>query len=259
MSEDALVRLTVSAPVATITLDSPANRNALSRRLVSELRDHLRAADRSGDVRVIVLTHTGGTFCAGADLAEAVEVGMEEGTRSLLALLRHVTELSTPVVAVVRGHVRAGGLGLVGACDLAIVTEDATFAFTEALLGLTPAIISLTTRGKLGERDATRLYLTGQTFTGVEAARVGLVTSVVSAEELDPAVDALVAQIGRVSPQGLRETKALLNRDGLARIDAEGERLVELSARLFASEEAREGMSAFRERRAPRWVLPPGS
>ncbi|MGH3508335.1 MAG: enoyl-CoA hydratase-related protein, partial [Nocardioidaceae bacterium] len=160
MSEDALVRLAVSAPVATITLDSPANRNALSRRLVSELRDHLQAADRSDDVRVIVLTHTGSTFCAGADLAEAVEVGMEEGTRSLLALLRHVTELSTPVAAVVRGHVRAGGLGLVGACDLAIVTEDATFAFTEALLGLTPAIISLTTRGKLGERDAARLYLT---------------------------------------------------------------------------------------------------
>jgi enoyl-CoA hydratase len=163
------------------------------------------------------------------------------------------------VAAVVRGHVRAGGLGLVGACDLAIVTEDATFAFTEALLGLTPAIISLTTRGKLGERDAARLYLTGQTFSGVEAARVGLVTSAVSAEQLDPALDALVAEIGRVSPQGLRETKALLNRDVLALIDAEGERLVELSARLFASEEAREGMTAFRERRAPRWVREPGS
>jgi enoyl-CoA hydratase/carnithine racemase len=249
-----LVRLSVAPPVATITLDSPANRNALSRQLVAELRDHLGAADSSDDVRVIVLTHTGGTFCAGADLAEAVEVGMEAGTRSLLSLLRMVAELSTPVVAVVRGHVRAGGVGLVGACDLALVTEESTFAFTEARLGLTPAIISLTTLSRLGERDAARKYLTGETFSGAEAARCGLVTSACAAAELDAAVDALVAQLGHVSPQGLRETKALLNRDLLARMAAEGEDLVGLSARLFASEEAREGMTAFRERRPPRWV-----
>jgi enoyl-CoA hydratase len=253
MSEPELVRLDVSGPVATITLDSPANRNALSRALVRQLRHHLRTADGSEDIRLILLTHTGGTFCAGADLAEAVEIGMEEGTRSLLALLRHLTELSTPVVAVVHGHVRAGGLGLVGACDLALVTDESTFAFSESLLGLTPAIISLTTRSKLRERDAARLYLTGETFRGAEAARIGLVTAATPAGDLDEAVSTLVAQFGRVSPQGLRETKALLNREALARIDSEGERLVALSSRLFASEEAREGMTAFRERRAPRW------
>jgi enoyl-CoA hydratase/methylglutaconyl-CoA hydratase len=258
-ADSVLVRLSVSAPVATITLDSPANRNALSRQLVSELRGHLQSADRADDVRLILLTHTGGTFCAGADLAEAVEVGMEEGTRSLLDLLQLVAGLATPVVAVVRGHVRAGGVGLVGACDLALVSEDSTFAFTEALLGLTPAIISLTTMSRLGERDAARKYLTGETFKGREAARSGLVTRALPDEELDAAVDALVAQLARVSPQGLRETKALLNRDLLARMAADGEDLVRLSARLFASDEAREGMTAFRERRDPRWVASPES
>jgi enoyl-CoA hydratase/carnithine racemase len=248
-ADSVLVRLSVSAPVATITLDSPANRNALSRQLVSELRGHLQSADRADDVRLILLTHTGGTFCAGADLAEAVEVGMEEGTRSLLDLLQLVAGLATPVVAVVRGHVRAGGVGLVGACDLALVSEDSTFAFTEALLGMS----------RLDERDAARKYLTGETFKGREAARSGLVTRALPDEELDAAVDALVAQLARVSPQGLRETKALLNRDLLARMAVDGEDLVRLSARLFASDEAREGMTAFRERRDPRWVASPES
>jgi enoyl-CoA hydratase/carnithine racemase len=204
MSQPELVRLDVSGPVATITLDSPANRNALSRALVAQLRHHLRTADGSEDIRVILLTHTGGTFCAGADLAEAVEIGMEEGTRSLLALLRHLTELSTPVVAVVHGHVRAGGLGLVGACDLALVTDESTFAFSESLLGLTPAIISLTTRSKLSERDAARLYLTGETFPGAEAARIGLVTAATTAGDLDEAVSTLVADEGAAQPRSSR-------------------------------------------------------
>lgn len=253
-STDGLVHLSTEQQVATITLDSPANRNALSRRLVAELTEYLEAADRSDDVRVIVLTHTGGTFCAGADLAEAVEVGMEQGTRSLLALLRQVVALSTPVVAVVRGHVRAGGVGLVGACDLAVVTDDSTFAFTESLLGLAPAIISLTTRSRLGDRDAAQMYLTGQIFRGDEAARIGLVTTAVGEADLDDVVAGELDRLRTASPQGLRETKALLNQPLLSGIDTDGERLVALSARLFASDEAREGMTAFRERRPPRWA-----
>ncbi len=249
-----LVHLGFDRHVATVTLDSPANRNALSRRLVAELTGHLATADAAEGIRAIVLTHTGGTFCAGADLAEAVELGMEHGTRSLLALLRTVVSLGTPVVAVVRGHVRAGGVGLVGACDLALATEDSTFAFTEALLGLAPAIISLTTRGRLHDRDAAVKYLTGATFDGAEAARSGLLTAAVTADELDGVVLTQLAALRSVSPQGLRETKALLNQPLLAQIDSQGEALVALSARLFASDEAREGMLAFRERRKPRWA-----
>lgn len=249
-----LVRVATDAGVATVTLDSPSNRNALSRRLVAELTDELERADGDPDVRVIVLTHTGGTFCAGADLSEAVEHGMEEGTRSLLELLGRIVALPTPVVAVVRGHCRAGGVGLVGACDIVLGAEEATFAFTESLLGLAPAIISLTTRSRLGDRDASSTYLTGRVFGSAEAARIGLITSAVATPLLDATLEETLASLRQASPQGLRETKRLLNRPLLARIETEGEELVALSARLFASEEAREGMTAFRERRRPRWV-----
>jgi enoyl-CoA hydratase len=251
--EAEIVRASRERQVATITLDSPANRNALSRRLVGELTAHLAAEDARADVRVIVLTHTGATFCSGADLQEAVRDGMEQGTRSLLDLLRLIATLDTPVLAVVRGHARAGGVGLVGACDLALASDPSTFGFAEVLLGLTPAIISLTTRSRLTERVAARLYLTGEVFDGRAAAAHGLVTASLPESELDAGLETLLATFRAVSPQGLRETKALLNAPLVARIDADGERLVRLSARLFASEEAREGMTAFRERRPARW------
>jgi enoyl-CoA hydratase len=249
-----LVSLEVQNEVATITMDSPHNRNALSRRLVAELLGQMRTADQAPGVRVIVLTHTGTTFCAGADLAEAAKSGMEEATRDLLDLLRAIVALPTPLLAVVRGHVRAGGVGLVGACDLALCTDTSTFAFSEVLLGLTPAIISLTTAGRLTQRDSARKYLSGVTFSGVEAARSGLVTQSVPVGALAASLASLLAELRHVSPQGLRETKSLLNAPLLRRIDEEGEGLVALSARLFASAEAREGMSAFRERRLPAWL-----
>ncbi|MDX6317628.1 MAG: enoyl-CoA hydratase [Nocardioidaceae bacterium] len=253
-SQPGLVGLDVRDHVATITLDSPANRNALSRRLVAELTAHLHAADARSDVRAIVVTHTGNTFCSGADLSEAAEQGMGDATHSLLGLLRLVVALSTPVVAVVKGHVRAGGVGLVGACDLAVCTDTSTFAFTEALLGLAPAIISLTTSSRLTEREAAVKYLTGEAFDGAEAARCGLLTASVSPDGIEAAVSSLLAGLLRASPQGLRETKRLLNAPLLTRMDADAGRLVELSARLFASEEARVAMAAFRERRPPPWT-----
>lgn len=251
---DEAVHLSVEGQTATITLDAPASRNALSQRLVGELTSRLAAADEEADVRVVVLTHTGNTFCAGADLDEALELGMEFGARALLGLLRTVVEMPTPVVAAVRGHVRAGGVGLVGACDLALVSDESSFAFSEALLGLTPAIISLTTLGRMRVSDAARKYLTGSTFDGREAAAAGLVTASVPDVAYDVALSELLAELVRVSPQGLRETKRLLNDPVRRTMAADGEALVELSTRLFASEEAREAMTAFRQRRAPRWA-----
>jgi enoyl-CoA hydratase len=252
-----LVRMSVDGWVATITLDSPHNRNALSVRLQTELAAHLAAAARDDAVRVVVLTHTGGTFCAGADMSEAVSVGMEEGARTMLGLLRAIASLPKPVVAAVRGHVRAGGIGLVGACDVALVTDDSTFAFTESLLGLTPAVISLTTLSRLTERDAALKYLSGSRFDGVEAARAGLVSRTVAPDDFDASLATLLADLTKASPQGLREIKALLNRGLLDRIDRDGADLAALSARLFGSAEGREGMVAFRERRAPSWARNP--
>jgi enoyl-CoA hydratase len=249
---DELVRYEVAGGIATLTLDSPANRNALSAALVARLGGLLSDVDGDPDVRAAVLTHTGGTFCAGADMREAKEGGMRRGTAALLGLLRQIVALSKPVVATVDGHVRAGGVGLVGACDIVLAGPRSTFAFSEVRIGLAPAIISLTTVPRLAGRAPGRYFLTGETFDAAEAARIGLVTA--APAELEPALDAVLDALRKGSPQGLAESKRLVSAGMLAGIDAEGDRLVALSAELFGSDEAREGMSAFLAKRPPSWL-----
>ena len=130
-----LVRYEAGGEVATVTLDSPHNRNALSAQLVAELSARLSAAGADRGVRAVVLTHTGRVFCSGADLAAAGTGSLGDSGTALMALLRLIVELPKPVIARIAGHVRAGGMGLVGACDLAVAAEGASFAFTEARIG----------------------------------------------------------------------------------------------------------------------------
>src|SRR4051794_26049297 len=248
-----LIRYDVDRAIATVTLDSPANRNALSAQLVGELTDHLEAAAADEAVRAVVLTHTGTVFCAGADLKEqAAEGGPQAGTTRMLALLRAIVQLPKPVVARVDGAVRAGGLGLVGACDIAFAGAKASFAFTEVRLGLAPAIISLTTLGRMSERAASRYYLTGETFDATTAASAGLLTT--AADDVDADLAALADALRSCSPQGLAETKALTTRNARAALAERADEVQKLSARLFGSEEAREGMLAFLQKRPPRWT-----
>ena len=253
MNDTELVHLAMHGGIATVTLDSPRNRNALSRQLVNELTDRLRAAGAAGDVRAVVLTHTGTTFCAGADLAEA-STGPMTGTASgLLALLRLIVDLPRPVIASIDGNVRAGGVGLLGACDIVVAGPRSTFAITEARLGLAAAVISVAVLPRLDERSAARYYLTGATFDAAEAQRIGLVT--IATDDVGGAVATLTADLLTASPQGLVESKLLANRSVREAIERHGDAMVELSARLFASEEAHEGMTAFLERRPPRWSV----
>lgn len=241
--------------IATVTLDSPANRNALSAQLVGELSAHLATAAQDEAVRAVVLTHTGTVFCAGADLKEqTAEGGPEAGTKRMLALLRDIVELPKPVIARVDGAVRAGGIGIVGACDLAIAGGNASFAFTEVRLGLAPAIISLTTLGRMTERAAARYFLTGETFDARAAAAAGLVTAAV--DDLDAEVAGLADALRRCSPQGLAATKPLTTATARAAFAEGADDMRALSARLFGSDEAREGMLAFLEKRPPRWAAP---
>ncbi|MFD7235646.1 enoyl-CoA hydratase family protein [Streptomyces syringium] len=244
-----LVRRSHEHGITTLTLDSPHNRNALSARLVGELHEGLARAAEDADTRGVLLTHTGNTFCAGADLSEA---GSDATAPSGLArLLRAVVELPKPVVARVTGHVRAGGLGLLGACDIAAAGEGASFAFTEARLGLAPAVISLPLLPRLDARAAARYYLTGERFDAGEAARIGLITLAGDPDELlVPVLDGL----RRASPQGLAESKRLVTAEVVRAFDRDTQALAEQSARLFASAEAREGMTAFLERRDPVWA-----
>jgi enoyl-CoA hydratase len=243
-------------PFARLTLNSPHNRNALSATLVSQLHQGLRDAASDPGVRAVVLGHTGGTFCAGADLSEASGGSAFDlaaaRARELTALLRAIVESPLPVIAAVDGHVRAGGFGLVGACDIAVAGPRSTFALTEARIGVAPAIISLTLLPKMSPRAAARYYLTGATFGAAEAAEIGLVT--LAADDVDAAVRELVADVSRGSPQGLAASKALTTAAVLEGFDRDAERLTEESARLFVSDEAREGMLAFLQRRAPAWA-----
>ena len=231
--------------VAVLTLDSPHNRNALSRRLVTELLDGLTDAEADESVRVVVLRAEGPVFCSGADLAEAAAGSMRDGAAALVELLRRVVACPKPVVARVHGPVRAGGTGIVAACDLAVAAQGATFAFTEVRLALAPAVVSLTVLPRLTSRAAARALLTGTPFDGIEAAATGLVTAAVPAERLDEEVDRLVAELAAGHPQGLRETKRLLTADVLAAIERDGAALADLSQRLFASEDAKAAMTEF--------------
>lgn len=256
MTTDAApVRARVEAGIATLTLDAPHNRNALSGAMVTALRSALAEAADDGAVRAVVLTHAGGTFCSGADLTQARRGSMTTGARQLLELLRAIVELPKPVVAKITGHVRAGGTGIIGACDIAIAGPRATFAFSESRIGLAPAVISLTTQARLAERAVGRYYLTGEVFGSAEAARIGLVTTAVDDDAaLDVAVNEVTSALLLASPQGLRESKALATGAMLRRMDRDGEAMVERSARLFGSAEAREGMAAFLERRPASWA-----
>ena len=242
---DELVHYGVADAVATITLDSPHNRNALSQQLVTELFERLERANAESSVKVVLVRQAGEVFCSGADLSEATTVGMEEGARRIVALQRLIATLDKPVVTRIAGAVRAGGIGIVAASDVAISADDASYALTEAKLGLAAAIISLTVHARMNPRAAALTTLGGEVFTGEQAAAYGLVTRAVPSGGLDDAVASTCAQLATGSTQGLRESKRILNADLVRRIDALGDDMAALSARLFASDDAREAMTAF--------------
>jgi enoyl-CoA hydratase len=232
--------------IVTITLDSPANRNALSRELVAQLRDALAAAAAAGTVgtaHAVLLTHTGTTFSSGAALDEMRDGDPADGTRAMLALFRQLLTLPVPVVARVDGAARAGGLGVLGACDVVLASDRSTFAFTEVRLGLAPAVISLPLRPLLTARAAARYFLTGETFGAAVAAQIGLVTA--AGDDVDALAADVLDGLRRADPQGLRETKPLTTGDRLRAIDEEGAAMGQLSARLFASDVAQSHFSAF--------------
>lgn len=251
--DPAVVQYELAGGVATITLDSPRNRNALSKPMRAQLTAALRRAGEDDAVRVVVLTHTGTVFCAGMDLKEtAVAKPGEEGVRELPTILRLVAHCPKPVVARLAGPARAGGVGIMAACDIAVAVDTATFAFTEVRIGLIPATISIPVLARLTPVAARELLLTGEVFDAARAREVGLVNAVASADELDSAVERYVDALLAGGPSALAGTKALLS----AAVDDSAERyaeLLELSARQFDTAEAREGARAFAEKRPPSW------
>lgn len=255
----ALVQYELAGGVATITLDSPGNRNALSRPMRAQLSAALGRATDDDDVRVVVLAHTGTVFCAGMDLKEtAIAKPGEEGVRELPAILRRIAHCPKPVIAALAGPARAGGVGIMAACDIAIAVDSATFAFTEVRIGLIPAVISIPVFARLSPVAARELLLTGEVFDAARAREIGLLNAVVAPDELDQAVERYADALLAGGPSALAGTKELLSRtvdDSVARYEA----LLELSARQFDTPEAREGARAFAEKRAPAWRASRGS
>ncbi|MEV0678160.1 enoyl-CoA hydratase family protein [Actinosynnema sp. NPDC050436] len=252
---DELVHYEVRRGIATITLDSPHNRNALSARLRSELTGHLEAAQADDDVRVLVLTHTGPVFCSGMDLKEAGGASADkQGVNEFPAILEALWTSPKPVVARLAGPARAGGVGIVAACDIAIAVETATFAFSEVRIGVVPAVISVTVLPRLLPRAAHELFLTGETFDASRAQAIGLVNVAVPADDLDAEVARYTDMLALGAPQALAATKRMLQEprpSGLGEVFAD---MLELSARHFGGPEGQEGIAAFVAKRKPSWV-----
>lgn len=258
------MRLDTDRAIATVTLDSPGNRNALSGRLRSELSQAVAEAASDDGVRGIVLTGTGPVFCAGADLKEVsaerrgepVDPGPE-----MPEIFEQVMGTAKPVVAVLNGPARAGGIGLVAAADIALAPESATFAFTEVRIGVVPAIISVPVSARMHPRQLSRYFLTGEVFDASAAAEAGLVTRAVPDSGLADAAETVLQGLRSAAPRALTRTKELLGELGggaMAAPERRNEaftRMGELSAEFFAGEDAAEGRAAFFEKRPPRWAL----
>ncbi len=252
MSEDrGEVRYEVERGVATITLDRQFNRNALAAELVSGIGDGLRRAFDDDDVRVVVLTNAGSTFCAGADLKGTSQ---EEHRYELTELFALVQDGPKPVVGRIAGHCTGGGVGLAAVCDISIAADDVFLGFTEVRIGVSPAMISVVCLPKMRHGDAMELFLSGEKVSSSRAAEVGLLNRAVPREELDAAVDELVGKLVRGGPKALAITKQLVFTVPDMDRDAAYERMRVLSAEVFGSEEAAEGMASFREKRPAAWV-----
>ena len=253
MADQGLVTVERRGPSAVLTLDSPHNRNALSRALVEQLHAALSGAMDDDRIRVVVLTGAGPVFCSGADLKEQ-RAGGAPGAVGLPEVLTLVLESPKPVVARVNGAARAGGLGLIAACDLTVGLTAATFGFSEVRIGVVPAIIAVPCLRRMDPRAARELFLTGEPFDGVRAQQAGLLDRAVADDELDTTVAELVAQLGQGAPEALAVTKRLLRDLPGPDLQEDFRRMAAVSAERFGSAEAREGIAALLEKRRPAWA-----
>ncbi len=257
---DELAAISIAGAVATITLDSQHNRNALSSQLITQLTATLTECSRRTDLRVVVLTHRGPAFCSGADLKESI-AGPPRAIADLPALLAVTWELPIPLVAVVSGAVRGGGFGLLCSADIVLASPESSFGFSEVRVGAVAAIIWPLVSRRLAP-SAHHLLLTGETFDARYAARIGLVTDEVPADRLDAEVARTVTSLLQGAPNAIASVKAM-TRSPTPQLAVDGTLRQQLrpfaaaSATAFASKEGREGVAAFVAKRVPNWVVQP--
>lgn len=254
-----LVKSDFSRGVLTLTLADAENRNALSLQLVGELLEAMDAAEADPQVRVIVMTNEGTVFCAGADLRQKSAPDAAPGAKPLKRasgseLFARFRNSPKPCVGRLAGHCVAGGIGLAAAMDISVAADDIKFGFTEVRLGLSPAMISVICLPKMREADARAAFLRGNRFGAAEAARLGLINTAVPRDQMDAEVAQVVDDLLRGGPGAMAATKQVLNRVPQMGYDDASAWTAELSARLFKSDEGREGMAAYLGKRDAAWV-----
>ena len=245
--------------VATITLNRPEKRNAVSFQLVDELMAALDAVERS-PAQVLIITGAGKAFCAGLDLEELKSLlgkshdeNVKDSAR-MASLFRRIYDFPRPSIAAVNGAAIAGGTGIATMCDFTLAVPEARFGYTEVRIGFVPAIVSSVLVWQVGHKIARDLLLTGRLFDAAEAHRFGLVNQLVAPERLLERARELAAQLLENSPSSVRATKKLINGFISQALDQQIAAAVEDNARIRTTDDFREGVSSFLEKRKPRWT-----
>lgn len=249
------VKIEIAAGVMTVTLADVENRNALGGALVAGLREALANANADPAVRVVVLTNEGTTFCAGANLKERSGAKSQaKNSGGFDDLLADIQTSPTPIIGRINGHVVGGGNGLAAALDISIASEDVKFGFTEVRLGVAPAIISVVCLPKMRPGEAMEAFLRGHRFPATRAAELGLINRAVPADQLDAAIDEIIADLRKGGPTALGFAKRLVYEVPRMEQKEAFKWTARLSGELFAGEEAAEGMTAFLKKRKPAWI-----
>ncbi|HYY68208.1 MAG TPA: enoyl-CoA hydratase-related protein [Terriglobales bacterium] len=252
------IRLTESDGIATLTFNRPDKRNAISYELIEEMFLALESVER-GDAQVLIVTGAGVAFCAGMDLenlraittcSPAQNLG---DSRTMARLFRAIYDFPKPTIAAVNGAAMGGGCGIATLCDFTVASEQAKFGYTEVKIGFLPAIVSTFLIQQIGEKRARDLLMTGRIFSAEEAKQMGIVADVLAGEQLMERARELAGTLMQASPASLRATKRLLSAFAKDELDRRLGLAVEENARIRATDDFREGITAFLERRKPHW------
>jgi methylglutaconyl-CoA hydratase len=247
-----------STNLATITLNRPDKRNAISTQMIAELLSALDELEKTR-VRVVILTGNGKAFCAGMDLdmlqsiARQSPAENQEDSRRIAKLFRKIWSYSKPLIAAVNGHALAGGCGMATLCDFTLSVPDAKFGYTEVKIGFLPAIVSVFLTRQIGEKRCRDLLLTGRLVDATEAKEFGLVNEIVPAENLIPRAHELADTLIAASPASVTRAKHLLTSAAAPSLDHDLERAILENARIRCTPDFKEGLASFLEKRKPNW------
>jgi methylglutaconyl-CoA hydratase len=250
--------LETSGSVATITLNRPGKRNAISAQMIADLQKALDEIERSR-ARVVIVTGAGKAFCAGMDLDMLAAIAQqspqenEEDSRRVAKLFRRIWSFPKPMIAAVNGYALAGGCGIATLCDFTLAVPEAKFGYTEVKIGFLPALVSVFLTRQIGEKRARDLLLTGRLVEAQEAKEIGLVTEIVAPEELFVRAHELAEVLIAASPSSLVRAKRLLTSAASAELDAQLERAILENARIRSTADFKEGLASFLEKRKPVW------